>query len=463
MTLEPCSHHGRTGPCADALIAAGVARVVVAVADPDPQVAGAGLARLEAAGVAVEVGCRADEVADQLAPYLHHRRTGRPLVVLKLAATLDGRTAAADGTSQWITGVEARTDAHRLRAESQAVVVGAGTVAADDPTLTTRLVDGPDPTRVVLGRAPAGAAVHPCTEWTRDDGDLGALLDRLGADGVLQVLVEGGRHRGHRLPPGRPGRPLRALPGPRPGRRRRRRRPLPGPGPGHHHRPLAGSHHRGQPGGRRPPGRPVTRPRAGSRLMFTGIVEELGTVAGREGHRLRIAADVVTSDAGMGDSIAVNGTCLTVVALGEGWWEADVVDETLSRTSLGALAPGDPVNLERPVRVQDRLGGHLVQGHVDGVGHVVTPAPDLRVTVPDGLLRYVVEKGSITIDGVSLTVAAVHDDGLSVALIPHTTEVTTLGRRGPGDAVNLEVDVTAKHVERLLAWYADHPSPEAAP
>lgn len=187
--------------------------------------------------------------------------------------------------------------------------------------------------------------------------------------------------------------------------------------------------------------------------MFTGIVEELGTLAARDGGRLRFAASVVTEDAGIGDSIAVNGTCLTVVTLGEGWWEADVVEETFARTSLGELAVGDPVNLERPVRVQDRLGGHLVQGHVDGVGRVVTPAPDLRVTVPEDLLRYVVEKGSITIDGVSLTVAAVHDDGLSVALIPHTCEVTTLGRRAPGDAVNLEVDVTAKHVERLLDWY----------
>ena len=201
--------------------------------------------------------------------------------------------------------------------------------------------------------------------------------------------------------------------------------------------------------------------------MFTGIVEELGQVARRDGGRLRIEAEVVTSDAGMGDSIAVNGTCLTVVALGEGWWEADVVDETFDRTTLGTLATGDPVNLERPVRVTDRLGGHIVQGHVDGVGRVVTPAPDLRITVPADLLRYVVEKGSITIDGVSLTVAAVHADGLSVAIIPHTASVTTLGVRRPGDGVNLEVDVTAKHVERLLAWYADRDAlaglPAAAP
>ncbi len=192
VTLEPCAHTGRTGPCAEALVAAGVRRVVVGVTDPDPLVAGAGLAHLRDAGIAVEVGCRAGEVAEQLGPYLYHRRTGRPWVVLKLAATLDGRTAAADDTSQWITGPEARADAHRLRAESQAIVVGSGTVAADDPSLTTRLVDGPDPRRVVLGRAPEGAKVHPCTEWTPADGDLDDLLDRLGADGVLQVLVEGG-------------------------------------------------------------------------------------------------------------------------------------------------------------------------------------------------------------------------------------------------------------------------------
>jgi diaminohydroxyphosphoribosylaminopyrimidine deaminase/5-amino-6-(5-phosphoribosylamino)uracil reductase len=188
-TLEPCSHHGRTPPCTDALIAAGVHRVVTALEDPDPNVAGTGVAALRAAGIAVDVGTCEDEAAEQLVAYLHHRRTGRPLVVLKLAATLDGRTAAADGTSQWITGVEARTAVHLLRAESDAIIVGAGTVRADNPSLTTRLVDGPSPRRIVLGTAPASAAVHPCTEYT---GPLTALLDRLGSEGVLQVLVEGG-------------------------------------------------------------------------------------------------------------------------------------------------------------------------------------------------------------------------------------------------------------------------------
>ena len=187
--------------------------------------------------------------------------------------------------------------------------------------------------------------------------------------------------------------------------------------------------------------------------MFTGIVEELGTVVSLEGPRLRLSAREVLADVVMGASIAVNGCCLTVVAWGDDWWEADVSDETFRRTSLGELVPGAPVNLERPVRLADRLGGHLVQGHVDAVGEVVVAAPDLRVRMPGHLLRYVVEKGSITVDGVSLTVVEVTPDGFTVALIPHTAEVTTLGVRRPGDAVNLEVDVMAKYAERLLAGH----------
>ncbi|HSL57000.1 MAG TPA: bifunctional diaminohydroxyphosphoribosylaminopyrimidine deaminase/5-amino-6-(5-phosphoribosylamino)uracil reductase RibD [Acidimicrobiales bacterium] len=189
VTLEPCCHQGRTGPCTDALVAAGVTRVVVGVADPDPLVAGAGIARLRAAGVAVEVGLRADEVTASLRAYLHHRRTGRPFVVLKLAATLDGRTAAPDGTSQWITGPVARAEVHRMRAESDGVLVGAGTVRADDPRLTVRDGQGPDPQRIVLGTAPPGAHVHPCWEVA---GDLGDVLRDLGGRGILHLLVEGG-------------------------------------------------------------------------------------------------------------------------------------------------------------------------------------------------------------------------------------------------------------------------------
>ncbi len=192
--------------------------------------------------------------------------------------------------------------------------------------------------------------------------------------------------------------------------------------------------------------------------MFTGIVEELGTVIARTGPRLRLQASTVLEDAELGASIAVNGCCLTVVEFapagpeGPGWWEADVSDETDARTTLASLAPGDRVNLERPVRLSDRMGGHLVQGHVDGVGTITQGVPDLTIEMDPALGRYVVEKGSITVDGVSLTVVDPLADGFTVAVIPHTAEVTTLGVKGPGDQVHIEVDVMAKYAERLLSW-----------
>jgi riboflavin synthase len=183
--------------------------------------------------------------------------------------------------------------------------------------------------------------------------------------------------------------------------------------------------------------------------VFTGLIEELGALRARDGSRFTFEAELVVEAAKVGDSIAVNGCCLTVVELGSGTWSADVVDETLSRTNLGSLQPGEPVNMERPVRPSDRLGGHVVQGHVDCVGEVMAPAPDLVVRTPD--TRYLVEKGSVAVDGVSLTVAGVDADRFRVAVIPHTARVTTLGGRHPGDGVNLEFDILAKYVERLLA------------
>lgn len=187
--------------------------------------------------------------------------------------------------------------------------------------------------------------------------------------------------------------------------------------------------------------------------MFTGIVEELGSVESIAGPKLRLRATTVLEDVEMGASIAVNGCCLTVVAWGEDWWQADVSEETFARTNLGELSAGDPVNLERPVRLMDRLGGHVVQGHVDAVGTVVVPAPDLRVQMPRALTRYVVEKGSITVDGISLTVVDALDDGFTCAIIPHTAEVTTLASKGAGATVNLEVDMMAKYAEKLLAGH----------
>ncbi len=196
--------------------------------------------------------------------------------------------------------------------------------------------------------------------------------------------------------------------------------------------------------------------------MFTGIVEELGSVRSvtpREGGaRVEINATTVLDDVTMGASIAVNGCCLTVVAFDviAGWWSADAVAETLDRTNVGDLAPGDPVNLERPVRLLDRLGGHLVQGHVDATGLIVGKESNadgsmtLRVDAPLATMRYVVVKGSITVDGVSLTVVEALETSFTIAVIPHTQLVTTLGSKPVGARVNLEIDVVAKYVERLL-------------
>ena len=185
--------------------------------------------------------------------------------------------------------------------------------------------------------------------------------------------------------------------------------------------------------------------------MFTGIVEELGRVVTREGSRLRIAATTVLEGSEMGASIAVNGCCLTLVATdSSSWWEADVSAETYSRTNLGSLSPGDPVNLERPMALGERLGGHIVLGHVDDVGTVVASAPDLIVRIPKDLMHLIVEKGSVTVDGISLTAFDLTTDTFRVAVIPHTMQVTTLGVRKPGDQVNIEMDVLAKHVERLV-------------
>jgi len=193
--------------------------------------------------------------------------------------------------------------------------------------------------------------------------------------------------------------------------------------------------------------------------MFTGIVEELGRVAGTEdlgdAARFVVHGPLVTSDAAHGDSIAVNGVCLTVVeVLGDGSFTADVMNETLLRSSLGTLVAGNPVNLERAVALHSRMGGHLVQGHVDETGEVLSRAPSqhwelVRISLPDSIARYVVEKGSITVDGVSLTVAALDESSFTISLIPTTLELTTLGAAQVGTPVNLEVDVIAKYVERL--------------
>ena len=192
--------------------------------------------------------------------------------------------------------------------------------------------------------------------------------------------------------------------------------------------------------------------------MFTGIVEELGTVTARDGTRLVVRGPVTASDAAIGDSIAIDGVCLTVVDREGEHLSFDLSEETLARTNLGSLGAGEPVNLERPATLASRLGGHLVQGHVDGVAEVTSVRSEredgvrLSVRLPGELLRHVVEKGSITLDGVSLTVAAVDGALIEIALIPHTLHATTLGSAREGDRVNVEVDIVAKYVARNLEY-----------
>ena len=189
VTLEPCSHYGRTPPCTQSIIKAGVNRVFIALADPDKKVNGDGIRQLQSASIECRLGLCAEQAAKSLLPYLKHRNTGKPFVVLKLAATMDGYIAAPDYSSKWITGEEARKDAHRLRSESGAVLVGANTVRHDDPELTVRLVEGNNPLRIVLGKVDKKSNTQPLLEWT---SGVEELLDYLGEKGILQLLVEGG-------------------------------------------------------------------------------------------------------------------------------------------------------------------------------------------------------------------------------------------------------------------------------
>jgi riboflavin synthase len=201
--------------------------------------------------------------------------------------------------------------------------------------------------------------------------------------------------------------------------------------------------------------------------MFTGIVSEIGTIDGiaatAAGARLRLAAPATAGECRIGDSVSIDGCCLTVVEIGDGVLEFDAVAETLRRTTLGDLAPGDTVNVEPAMRMGDRLGGHWVQGHVDGVGAVAAVEPDgdgtlVTLAAPEAVLRYTIEKGSVCVSGVSLTVTACDEESFSVALIPHTRAVTTLGRLAPGSRVNLEADLVGKYVEKLVGAAALIPS-----
>ncbi len=448
VSLEPCAHHGRTPPCTDAIVEAGIARVVIASDDPSEHASGRGLGVLRDEGIEVVVadGAIAAEARRLNQPFRKHARTGRPHVLFKSAMTLDGKVATRTGDSKWISGESSRARAHEWRAERDAVIVGIGTALADDPLLTAR-IDGVErqprrvvfdsegrlpldsqlvrgapelPLTVVVGRAAprtatdaleiAGADVIVAT-GEHEPARIRSALDQLGAAGITSVLLEGGPHlAGAFLDAGEIDQlalfiaPVllggSAARDPAGGRGRRAHLggcARPHPGDGADRRRCAD-----------------LRANAGV-VMFTGLVMDLGEVGAVEttddGVRLSVRT-VLTAEVSPGDSVAINGVCLTATTVGEDTFTADVMHETLDRSSLGAAGQGARVNVELPLRPNDRLGGHVVQGHVDSVGTVARVEVDgfarrVRIEPADPAeLRYIVEKGSVAIDGVSLTVAS---------------------------------------------------------
>jgi len=378
-------------------------------------------------------------------PFRKHARTGRPWVLFKSAMTLDGKVATRGGDSKWISSEDSRRLAHHWRAQCDAVAVGIGTALADDPQLTARIegvVRQPRrvvfdsvarlplqsklvrdarriPLTVVVSRAAPRAAIDALATHGADivvatgeneTARVRSALVQLGAAGIGSILLEGGPHlAGAFLDAGELDE-IRLFLAPMVLGGRTARDPLEGR--------IAS----------------VDRSESGARIAVeTPLVAELQT----------------------GDSIAVNGVCLSATSLENGSFLADAMNETLSRTSLGDISPGAEVNLELPLRASDRLGGHVVQGHVDGVGRIASVTEDgfarrVQVDAPADVLRYVIEKGSIAVDGVSLTVTGVDSRSFTVSLIPDTLLRTNLGHAAVGDRVNLEVDVLAKYVEKLI-------------
>lgn len=518
VNLEPCCHWGRTPPCTAAVLRSGIRRVVVAMQDPDPRMNGRGIAILRAAGIEVSVGLLEESARRLNERYLVKTVLGRPFITLKTAMTLDGRTATRDGRSAWITGEQARTHCRRQRAESQAILVGVGTVLADDPRLTARDDEARarglgDPQRVVLDSAlrtplgarlltadgvpvlictteralttdraaalrEAGAELIPCGDGVRVDIDLAlhALLERQ----IVDVFVEGGatvhgelldrdlvdRYLVYIAPKifgGQDAAPVARGVG------------VADPAEARVLAPFAvirlgddlllETRPSGDPPNAAPTRTDIAERRAARTTgepMFTGIVTSIGTIESIDtvpaGKRIAVRSTWSDPRYVLGESIAIDGACMTVVATEGPIFSAEVSPESLARTTLGDRQPGDPVNLERALAVGDRMGGHYVTGHVDTTGALVSiePAGDcLKMTFSAaGGMRYLVEKGSIAIDGISLTINGVHDatQSFDVMVIPHTQQKTSLRIKGPGDPVNLEFDLLGKYVERIAVF-----------
>lgn len=459
VTLEPCAHHGRTPPCSDALVRAGVARVVTAIEDPDPRVRGRGHAGLRRAGIPVTVGLGAQEARRDMAGFLTRIVWKRPQVILKLAVSADGKIAARSGEATAITGPGARARVHLLRSQCDAILIGMETALVDNPRLDVRLpgLEARSPKPFVMSR---GRTLPPDSVLARRgaevlNGSLRHALTDLARRGINRLIVEGGARlarsfldqglvdafwvfRSPRVlgPAGvdaLAGLPLDSI---LDGFDRRQKERL-----GADELTVYERRERGT-------------------VMFTGIITDIGTVrrVERRGDtRYVIETRYRTEDIDIGASIACSGVCLTVVDKDEDSFSVDVSGETLSKTNLGTWEQGTRINLERALRMGDELGGHVVSGHVDGVGEIVSVTAEgdskrFRFRVPRNLARFIAPKGSVAVDGTSLTVNEVEGDTFGVNIIPHTQAVTTWGHAKAGDAVNIEIDMLARYVARLAEF-----------
>jgi diaminohydroxyphosphoribosylaminopyrimidine deaminase / 5-amino-6-(5-phosphoribosylamino)uracil reductase len=511
VTLEPCSHTGRTGPCADAVIAAGIARVVVGIEDPDVRVSGAGIARMRAAGVRVDVGCLRDACRQVALGHIRRVTASRPFVQVKVAVGADGLVpVAAGGRPTWITGPEARARGHLMRASADAILVGIGTALADNPGLDCRLpgLAGRSPLRIVLDsdlrlppdsrlwrsaggdrQGPAASQLmifasadaarrHPefapggrieVVGVSRNPAgglDLMQVLHVLAGRGITRLLVEGGPTvAGAFVAAGladecvifRAGTPVGATGKAAFGVRSVATVTAAGGWS------LAGRRRLG-------PDSVETYVPQGAKPMFTGLVSDIGVVVSRDisaqGARFAIRTAYDAASIKLGASICCDGCCLTATVVEtteQGTvFGVDVSNESLSKTTIGTWLPGTRINLERSLRAGDELGGHMVSGHVDGVAEIVAVRDDggsRRYTfrVPASIAGYIASKGSVALDGTSLTVNEVGGNEVEgyrfgVNLIPHTLQVTTWGQKRQGQAVNIEIDVFARYVARLMEF-----------
>jgi diaminohydroxyphosphoribosylaminopyrimidine deaminase / 5-amino-6-(5-phosphoribosylamino)uracil reductase len=497
VTLEPCSHFGRTPPCADAVISAGVARLVVGVEDPDLRVSGRGIARIRAAGIEVVTGVLADACRRVTLGHIRRVTLNRPFVQLKLAVGTDGLVPRGQaGKPVWVTGPEARAQAHLLRSQADAILVGIGTAQADDPDLTCRLpgMAARSPIRIVLDSefalppdsrllrtasqvpvmvftAPETAGRHldrgpgnpievvPVARAASGRGlDLGQVLQILAGRGITRLLVEGGPTvAGAFMVAGlvdecvimRAARPVGVEHGSLPFG-------LDGLG-----RLTGDAGWRLASTGMAGPDTIQRYEFEGQKAMFTGLITDVGEVVARDGGRFTIRTGYLPASIAIGASICCDGCCLTATSVKAQGYGAefivDVSNETLSKTTLDEWKSGRKVNLERSLKAGDELGGHIVSGHVDGTANIVEIRADgdsrrFTLEAPPALAQLIAPKGSVALDGTSLTVNEVSGNRFGVNLIPHSLSVTTWGKRAAGDKVNIEVDTFARYVARLMEF-----------